>query len=340
MSYMGKFTVRFQAIGMYGVALCSLLVTLSACSFPVQPRYQPISESSILSAPWQGYQDIQIDERTYFIFYRNYYRESWYGPVFDPGDEKWVQGAHEYVLYRAGELAKSKGALYFVILHKDDWNLVTRLAPGKSARGSFFHPGAGIVMRILRDAPVSIQPHDDRIHDVDQLLRDLQERNIGLADYQKKPGQVESIERSEKVLPRWRSVSGYGIRPVLDHREKYNQIFDPALPILTPFRPETNVTKKPTGGFEIAIWDDNSSPTFPLQVLRQCVVLAEHEGFEVFRLENWNVEEHRETTPEGGVLRVWFRTTATVTLQHEDDPDSLDPVFVVDEIRTNVMNNK
>jgi hypothetical protein len=34
---------------------------------------------------------------------------------------------------------------------------------------------------------------------------------------------------------------------------------------------------------------------------------------------------------------VWFRTKATIVLKHQNEPDSFEPVFVVNEIRPNVM---
>lgn len=318
--------------------LLLLVFALGACSFPVQPRYQPISDSSMLSVPRQGYRDIPIDERTYLILYDNYYRASFNVPILDPHDDRWLKGAQEYVLYRAGELAQSKGAHRFVVLYKDDWNLIG-IFPQKNGRRPSFQPGAAIVMRVLTDDSFSIQENDDRVFAVDQLLRDLPEMNGGLAEYQNRPSQVELIQKTEKSFNRWRSsVSGYDSGPVLKNRAK--QLIDYALSPLSLFRPETIITKKPTGGFEIVIWDDSYSPTLSIELLRQCAVLAEQEGFEVFKLEDWTVEEHRDNTPQGGIRKVWFRTTANVVLQHQKQLDSLDPVFVVDEIRQNVMNNK
>lgn len=242
---------RSQAIRTCCFCWLPLVFALGACSFPVQPRYQPISESGVLSVPRQGYRDIPIDERTYLILYDNYYRASLNVPIFDPHDEKWLQGAQEYVLYRAGELAKSKGVRHFVVLYKDDWNLIG-VFPQKSGRRPSFQPGAAIVMRVLTSDSFSIQANDDRVFEVDQLLRDLPEMNSGLAEYQKKPSQVETIQKTGKSFNRWRSsVSGYESRPVLGHRAK--QLLDYALSPLSPFRPETIITKKPTGGFEIVI---------------------------------------------------------------------------------------
>jgi hypothetical protein len=78
----------------------------------------------------------------------------------------------------------------------------------------------------------------------------------------------------------------------------------------------------------------------PVALLRDCVLLADEMGFEVFKLKGWTVEEHRDTGSSRYQWRVWFRTTAEVVLQHEKGPDSLEPVFVVDEIRSNVMDYK
>lgn len=122
--------IRLQARSICCFFLFSLAFALGACSFPVHPRYQPISENGGLSRPVQGYQDIQIDGETYFITYMNYYGFSFgHGLPGDPRDDKWLKGAQEYVLYRAAELAQSKGAQYFAVLYQDDWNL-TRVERG------------------------------------------------------------------------------------------------------------------------------------------------------------------------------------------------------------------
>ncbi len=322
-----------------------IVLALAACSVSAHPRYQPISASSSLFELRQGYRDIQIDGKVYLIVYMNYVSSSLdHGLLIDPLDHKWLQGAQEYVLYRAAELTKSKGAKYFGILHKDDWNLIDFSTSSKYGRHPIAHPGAGLMIKILNDYPSSTQPKDDRVYEVSNLLQSLPEKNSGLAKYQKTTSHDEAITNTGYGFSRWRSsVSGYDSVPVPGHWEK--PVFGSAY---FKFEPGMNITKEPTGSFHIAIWDDywnsnrhnSDEPILQIQLLRQCVALAEHEGFEVFKLEDWTVEEHREATPEDGDLRkVWFRTTATVMLQHQKDPNSLDPVFVVDEIRSNVMNS-
>ncbi|MFO0701155.1 MAG: hypothetical protein U0236_18185 [Nitrospira sp.] len=236
-------------------------------------------------------------------------------------------------------MAKSKDAKYFMVLYKDDWNLMG-VFPQTSGRRPSFQPGAGIVMRVLHDDPLAIQPDENHIYEVDKLLRDLPNMNIGLSDYRQKPAPMESTEKIEKTFTRWRSIHGYDAKPVLEHQEKHKQIFNPTLPILSPFRPEMRITKKSTGVFEIAIWDENNDATSSIRLLQQCVALAEHEGFEVFKLENWIAEEHRDTLPQGGIRRAWFQTTTNVTLQHRREPESLASVFVVDEVRPYLMSDK
>lgn len=132
--------------------LLFLLPTWGACSFPGQPRYQPLPDTSRPSnipntaravhprdVPVsiafdflatltsgvghveQGYQDSQIDGDTYFVTYINYFSLSpYHGRQIDSRDNKWIKGAQEYALYRAGELTKSKGASYFAVLYQDD----------------------------------------------------------------------------------------------------------------------------------------------------------------------------------------------------------------------------
>ncbi|BFU90945.1 MAG: hypothetical protein NTAFB01_21320 [Nitrospira sp.] len=67
-------------------------------------------------------------------------------------------------------------------------------------------------------------------------------------------------------------------------------------------------------------------------------MLAEREGFEAFKLKNWTVEEHRDDPTQVRLGRAWFKTSVDVILQHQKEPNNLDQVFIVDEIRPNVMN--
>ena len=64
-------------------------------------------------------------------------------------------------------------------------------------------------------------------------------------------------------------------------------------------------------------------------MLWQCIKIAGQEGYEVFRLEEWTVEQYGQSLP-------WFRTRAKVVLQHQMQPESLLPVFEVEKIRASV----
>lgn len=331
--------IRLQATSICCFFLLPLAFALGACSFPVHPRYQPISESGGLSRPVQGYQDIQIDGETYFITYMNYYGFSFgHGLPGDPRDDKWLKGAQEYVLYRAAELAQSKGAQYFAVLYQDDWNL-SRVERGYYKwRGVDPHwePGAGLVMRVLSNYPSSMPPNNNRVYEVGMLLQSLIEKNSGLAEYQKKTVHDEPAKTAGDRFIRWRlSVSGYDSVPVPGTRQTtfIGQEY-------IKFKPGSAIIPQTPDQFEIAIWDDKLIS--PLQLLSECVKLADQRRYEVFKLMNWTVDEYRndDTHYREGGWKVWFRTKATIVLQHQNEPDTPDPVFVVDEIRSNVMNNK
>lgn len=89
--------------------------------------------------------------------------------------------------------------------------------------------------------------------------------------------------------------------------------------------------------FGITLW--SRLPLFAIDLLRVGVKLADREGYPVFRLEDWTVGEYRQGTPWDDWMdkTAWFRTKARLVLQRQSEPDSLESVFVVDEIRENVM---
>ncbi|HBR50530.1 MAG TPA: hypothetical protein DEA71_10635 [Nitrospira sp.] len=346
-SEVSKNTTAMQAVPL----LLFVLLTLGACSHPGYPRYQPISMSDwVASQLRQGYHDIQIDEETYVIVYTNYVT---HGFFIHPLENKWVQGAQEYALYRAGELAKSKGAKYFSVLHKDDWNLLDfskeylyqryiSMIRGYGSR-PIAHPGAGLMIKVLKDYPSSIPSDDDRIYEVEALFQRLIEKNPGLADYKNTMLPDKSVKNAGDRFGRWRSlVSDYDSLSVRGQWVKsvFGDRFE--------FKPGRSITKEATDTYHVTLWDDHWNdyrskhnwPILQVQLLQQCVLLAEEMGFEVFKLVNWTVEEYRDATSDGGLRKVWFRTTATVTLHHQKERDSLAPVFVVEEIRPNVMKNK
>lgn len=329
-----KDTAAIKALSLF-LLLWVILLTQGGCSLPAHPLYQPLSIKNILSAPWQGHRDIPIDERTYFVYYRGYYSNNqrfYLGWDDDALLEKWLQGAQEYALYRAGELAKSKGANYFVIFYKDDWNLESILEKTYK-RGPIIRvfPSAGLIIRILRDLPSSVKPDDDRIYAVDNLLQSLREKNSGLPLHQVKHPPAELIKNTENGYNRWRlSVSGYD--PVPDPWQWKTTVFGQDI------ESGTRNTKELNDTFQVVRWAKHFEPTMPLTLLRDCVLRAEKMGLKAFRLTDWTVEEHRDTGLSLDQWRVWFRTTATAIPQHYKESDSLDPVFVVDEIRSNVMN--
>lgn len=294
--------------------LLSIPFLLAACAHPVHPRYQPISEYSIWRPPVQGYGSLQINKNTYLVEYLNYYI---YQNFDSSADEKWLKGAQEYVLYRAGELAKSKGAHSFVVLHKDDWNMVWYKY--RRPIGPRFMPGAMVLMRILDKNSSSIPRDGDQVFEVDKLLDSLAKQNIGLAEHQGTPSPHEgTVKISDNRVIRWRSsVITSDSMSVLGLEES----------------PKTEITKTSSGVFDIAM--SGLHMVTPVDLLLECVKLADREGYEAFKLEDWAEEEHRDM---GMTLRgVWFRTKAHVVLQHhQKNYESLEPVFVVEEIRSNI----
>lgn len=331
-----SFTTQLQRRTIFLLLLLLILPMLGGCYFPDHPRYQSLSLKNMLFRPYQGYSDIPIDDRTHVVFYNNYYTGVWqqHRDVFNVS---WLQGAQEYALYRAGEVAKSKGAKYFVILYKDDWNLseiIHYARKGGIRTAVNISPGAGLMIRTFGAYPSSVGPHDDRVYEVDTLLQALAEKNKGLAANDTQTSFEESSRNTRHNFGRWRSsVSGYYSVPVPGDwkqswfGEKYFQ-----------FESGIRTTRLPNGNFQVFGSFQSFSPTMPISFLRECVFLVNAMGFEVFKLRNWTVEEYRDFLWDKDYYqRVWFRMTAEVALQHHKEPDSLDPVFVVDEIRENVM---
>lgn len=304
------------------------------------PRYQPYPEGRSLAHPvqgFQGYKDIQIDEHTYFILYENYGGRSPDDGVLNHCEGQLLKGAREYVLYRAGELAKSKGAKYVVVLHKDDWNLASAWSSRNSrGRGSGSEatlyagePGAGLVVRLFREYPPLARHSNDRIYDTEELLQNLSEMNFRLAEYQNKTSQGESTTKLMDTVSRWRSTV-ISCRPVSVQGREDNQFHSSAN---SPFERGHTITKGPNGDIQIALWAHRYWPsTSAVQFLSLCVQLAEEEGFKIFKLKDWRVEEHlsREIKTWGA----WFGMKATINPQREIDANSLEPVFSVNETRS------
>jgi predicted small lipoprotein YifL len=317
----GKDLRSIQALSR-SMMLLLILLTLGACSHPGYPLYQPFPEGSYSAYP-QGYQDVQLNGDTYngdtyLVLYRNY--KSHYG-LLNPPDYKWVQGAQEYALYRAGELAKSKGGKYFVVLHKDDWNLISVGSGYKGRSQAHVEPGAGLVIKVLSNYPLAMQPNEDRIYEIDKLLQNLSEKNSGLAEYLGSPHRDKTVNNTANGFSRWRSPSGVPI-PGAQQKTMFGSVYTKVE------HGRTVVPLTPSGQFEFAIWDDRFIA--PLQFLAECIKLADQERYEVFKLENWTGEEYR------GNGKVWFLTKAKIILLHKKEPDSLNAVFVVDELRQNI----
>lgn len=313
------------------ILLLCMPFVLDACtfSFRAQPRYQSISESSFWHHPFQGYKSHQIDERTYLIVYQDYFSGvPVNGKWADYLDEKWLKGAQEYVLYRAGELTKSKGVQSFVVLHKDDWNQVSY----ESGRygGPRFMPSAMLLIRILDKNASSIPVDGEYVYDADKLLDSLAKQNIGLAEHRGMSSHLEgAVNRTDNRVIRWRSSiivsDSVPTHPFGWFEWRYS--------------PKTKITKVPSGSFDIAM----SGPYMvsPVELLLECVKLADREGYGAFKLENWTVEEHRNEVLGLAARRLWFETKAHVVLQqHQKKSEDLESVFVVEEIRSNVNEGK
>jgi len=338
----------------YFLLLISIVFAVQACGVslhnlpPLYPEYKAYYKAPSYScfrvdcSVAYGYHDIQIDNDTYFISYMSYFSNgllptSFYPTLvwMDADNERLIKGAQEHVLYRAAELSKSEGAKYFAVLHKDDWNLISEwIHLRKIEDYPHYEPGAGIVIKLLHKYPSSLQSNDNRVYPVDALLQQLPERNPGLADYSKQILR-EELSHNLNGFSRWRSsVNEYDSLDAFETKYKalYGTEHRPAWPsnstIETMVSPQTS-----SGPFELSISDRRLIS--PLRFLHECVQLAVQEGYEAFKVMNWTVEEHR-IRRSGGRRYVWFRTKATIVLQHQKEPQGLEPVFVVDEIRKNV----
>ena len=313
----------------YIFLLLSIPFLLAACTYSGHPRYRSIFEFSICCPPFQGYASKQIDQRTYLIIYKNYVSSFplWGDLATYSLDEKWLKGAQEYALYRAGELAKSKGAHSFVALHKDDWNQI--LYSSGRYGGAEFMPGAMVLMRILDKNPSSIPRDEDRVFEVDKLLDSLAKQNIGLAEHRGTSSSLEgAVNRTDNRVIRWRSSVITSDSVPIPSLGQLGWFFG------LGYSPKTEITKMSSGIFDIAM----SGPYMvsPLELLSECIKLADREGHGAFKLENWTVEEHRAGGHHGN-WRIWFRTKANVVLQqYQKKSEDLEPVFVVEEIRSNV----
>jgi hypothetical protein len=306
---------------------------MQACTvFPVQPLYEPLPHNPNRGLLRQGYFDYQIDDQTYFIGYLNYHTAHLYlGNDWSNRSEKWLKGAQEYVLYRASELTKSKGQRSFVVLYKDDWLYTGYVrASYRVSRHFEMSPGAWVIVRVLDENTMPLPKNDGVIYSTDTLQEILLQENSGLAEYHRT---VVPSERQDQYVPRrferWRALSGaYDSVPVpgVLHEGVWKGTG-------VDFESDSKVTQTAPGRYTIAVWQETLIS--PRHILWQCIWLADREGFKAFRLENWRTEEHigRTFSKYGG--KVWFRNTVDVVLQQQY-PARLEPVFVVEEIRSHL----
>lgn len=315
------------------VLLVLTLPTLGACAAPVYPRYEPIWGTTFRGLPQQGYSHHQIDARTYLVTYQTFNA----GGISSGrylSNEEWIVMAHDYVLYRAAELARSKGVKHFVILHREDSNQAFRewvsskskygYSNSEIVRGST--PIARVLIRLLPNDEEINSSSENHVEAVDRLLEVLTERNAWLAAQLRTGAPQEKVRASKSPFVRWRA-------PVLRGDSDLGR----ALKTRRSSLLDTEITEEVPGVFGITLWSRLPLPAIDL--FRKCIKIADQEGYAAFRLEEWTVGEYRPGTIWNDWIdsTAWFRTKARVVLQHQKDANSLDPVFVVDEIRTNVM---
>jgi hypothetical protein len=152
-------------------------------------------------------------------------------------------------------------------------------------------------------------------------------KNTEIAKQQGVASFPDNTTANEHRFSRWRVpvlLSDSALEPALSNRK--SSLLD------------TEITEDAPGVFEVVQW--SRLPLSPIDLFRQGVKLADREGYPVFKLENWTTEEYRPGRYWGdwNDWNAWFRTKEKVVLQHQmSEPNGLDPVFVVDEIRENVM---
>lgn len=170
-------------------------------------------------------------------------------------------------------------------------------------------------------------------------MQALPQENRGLAEYQGTAGLPEDeSEHAPDGFQRWRSSSSpYDSVPLPAIKQAS---WFPVFQAYDRLQPGSQVTKSAADRFEIAIWDEVQ--VSPLQILSHCVELADREGYKVFKLANWTVEEYTDVYSNSldHIYRkgwIWFRSTVDVVLRQHKDPNSLEPVFDVDELRSRLI---
>lgn len=308
------------------------LLTAEACTFLAQPKYQALPQRSSWGTHGQGYFEYQIDNRTYLIGYSNYLvparailDRDWYVRSL-----KWIEGAQDYTLYRAAEFTKSLGERFFVVLYKDDWHYTGYVKAQRRTPAHFkASPGAWVIIRIVDKNVADPLKDDSPVYSVNKLLESLAHENGGLPVTQET---VSSPKHENQLVSRsfqrWRtSSSAYNSVPVpgIHHEGVFGHKY-------VEFKPDSQVTQTAPGRFTVAVWQEFLIS--PIHMLWQCIWHADREGYKVFKLENWAVEEHIGGKVANYPGKVWFRSSVDVVPQQQADPASLEPVFAVEEIRS------
>lgn len=327
-----------------------------------------LCKSCLGTVPQEGYSDYQIDARTYLVTYQGF-NPAGIGPLRYLSHEEWIEMAHSYVLYRSAELARSKGVKQFVILHRDDSNQSWRVWKSVRDRRHHsateiimgFHPGARVLIRFIDEDNGSIAAAADQLQVVDTLMTKLIKSNAELARHQGVAVSSEDIVPNDHRFIRWRVpvlLDDTGLEPTLRNRKRYlldaeiiadapkvfkgvewNPPTHYQLEVVKRRSPmlDTNIIEDAPGVFKVAQW--SRLPLSPIDLLKECIKITDREGYPAFKLEDWITEEYRpgRSWNDWNDWDAWFRVRARLVLLRQSELNSLDPVFVVNEIRNNVM---
>lgn len=323
--------------------------------------------------PQHGYSDYQIDEHTYLVTYQGF-NPAGIGPWRYLSHEEWIEMAHDYVLYRSAELARRKGAKQFVVLHRDDSNQSWRVrqyfresrrsGPSVMEIIMGFHPGARVLIRLIVDDGGSTLATANQLYEVDALMAKLMKSNAELARRKEVDFFPNDSTPNDHRFIRWRVpvlLDDAGREPPLRVRKSaflYTEDFPDAHRVFkgAEWRPmpfyeldmakrrsslvDTTIIEDAEGVFKVVQW--SRLPRSPIDLLTECIKIADREGYPAFKLEGWTTEEYRSgrAWDDWNDWDAWFQTKARLVLQDQHEPNSLDPVFVVNEIRENVMRKK
>lgn len=278
--------------------------------------------------------------------------------------------AHDYVLYRSAELARRKGAKQFVVLYRDDSNQSWRVRQFVQSRRSGpgvmeiimgFHPGARVLVRLIVDDGDSLLATADQLYEADALMAKLMKTNAELARHQGVDFSPDDSTPNDHRFIRWRVpvlLDDAGLEPPLRDRKSSlldTEDFQDAHRVFrgVEWRPmpfyeldmakrrsslvDTKIIEDAQGVFKVVQW--SRLPLSPIDLLRQGVKIADREGYPAFKLEDWTTEEYRpgRSWDDWNDWDAWFRAKARMVLQRHIESNSLDPVFVVDEIRNSVI---